>query len=164
MATVVSMAMFLGVHWAFRGNISQACSPPIWEEKNATSVLPLVTVWKVLDINMSVFLLGSLGGGNLKQGCKLQGLLWWLSGKESTCQCRRLWFDPWVGKILWWRKWQLTPVFLPGKSLGQRSLVGYSPWDHKRVRHNLTIKQQNSDKTAGGGLRERKKINVIRYP
>ena len=61
MATVVSVAMFLGVHWVFRGNISQACSPPIWEEKNATSVLPLVTIWKVLDINMSVFLLGSLG-------------------------------------------------------------------------------------------------------
>ena len=29
------------------------------------------------------------------------------------------------------RKWQLTPVFLPGKSHGQRSLVGYSPWGHK---------------------------------
>ena len=33
------------------------------------------------------------------------------------------------------RKWQPTPVFLPGKSRGQRSLVGYSPWVHK-VRHN----------------------------
>ena len=31
---------------------------------------------------------------------------------------------------------------LPGKSHGQRSLVGYSPWGHKRVRHNLAIKQQ----------------------
>ena len=29
------------------------------------------------------------------------------------------------------RKWQPTPVFLPGKSHGQRSLAGYSPWDHK---------------------------------
>ena len=28
-------------------------------------------------------------------------------------------------------KWQLTPVFLPGKSHGQRSLAGYSPWDCK---------------------------------
>ena len=34
----------------------------------------------------------------------------------------------WVGKIPWRRKWQTTPVFLPGKSLGQRSLAGYSPW------------------------------------
>ena len=35
------------------------------------------------------------------------------------------WFDPWVGKVPWRRKWQLTPVFLPGKSHGQQSLVGY---------------------------------------
>ena len=35
-------------------------------------------------------------------------------------------FDPWVGKILWKRKWQPTPVFLPGESHGQRSLAGYS--------------------------------------
>ena len=40
-------------------------------------------------------------------------------------------FDPWVGKIPWRRKWQPTPVLLPGKSHGQRSLVGYSPWGHK---------------------------------
>ena len=56
------------------------------------------------------------------------------SGKESTCQCRRCkrcGFDPWVGKIPWNRKWQPTLVFLPGKSHEQRSLVGYSPWDHK---------------------------------
>ena len=35
-----------------------------------------------------------------------------------------------------------TPVFLPRKSHGQRSLVSYSPWGHKRVRHNLDTKQQ----------------------
>ena len=40
-------------------------------------------------------------------------------------------FDPWVGKITWRRKWLPTPVPLPGKSHGQRSLVGYSPWGHK---------------------------------
>ena len=55
-------------------------------------------------------------------------LPWWLSGKEPTCQCRRLGFDPWVGKFPWRRKWQPTPVFLPGESHGQRSLVGYGPW------------------------------------
>jgi len=46
-------------------------------------------------------------------------------GKESACQCRRckrLGFDPWVGKISWSRKWQPTPVFLSGKSHGQRIL------------------------------------------
>ena len=39
--------------------------------------------------------------------------------------------DPWLGKISWRRKWQPTPVFLPGKSHAQRSLVGYSPWGRK---------------------------------
>ena len=40
------------------------------------------------------------------------------------------------------RKWQRTPVFLPGKSHGQRSLAGYSPWGRKRLRHDLVTKQQ----------------------
>ena len=52
----------------------------------------------------------------------LSGLPWWLSGKEAACQCRRRRFDSWVRKIPWRRKWQPTPVFLPGKSHGQRSL------------------------------------------
>ena len=51
------------------------------------------------------------------------GLPWWFSGKESTCQCRRREFDPWVRKIPWRRKWQPTPVLLPGRSHGQRSLA-----------------------------------------
>ena len=50
----------------------------------------------------------------------------------SIClQCMRPGFDPWVGKILWRKKWQPTPVLLPRKSHKQRSLVGYSPWGHK---------------------------------
>ena len=48
-------------------------------------------------------------------------------GKEICLQCRRPGFDSWVGKISWRRKWQPTPVFFPGKSHGQRRLVGYSP-------------------------------------
>ena len=55
--------------------------------------------------------------------CSVPWLPRWFSGKESTCQCRRCGFDPWVGKIAWRRKWELTPVFLPAKSHGQRSLV-----------------------------------------
>ena len=51
------------------------------------------------------------------------GLPRWLSGKESTYQCRRHRFDPWAGKMLWRKKWQPTPVFLPGKVHGQRSLA-----------------------------------------
>ena len=60
------------------------------------------------------------------------------SGKEPDCQCRRQkshGFDPWVGEIPWRRAWQPTPVFLPGESHGQRSLMGYKPWGH-RVGHN----------------------------
>ena len=45
-------------------------------------------------------------------------------------------FDPWAGKISWRKKWQLSPVFLPGKSHGQRSLVGYSPRGSQRVGHD----------------------------
>ena len=44
---------------------------------------------------------------------------------------KRLRFDPWLGKIPWGRKWQPTPVFLPGKFHRQRSLAGYSPWGHR---------------------------------
>ena len=51
--------------------------------------------------------------------------------KESACYCSRCGFDPWVGKIPWRRKWQPTPVSLPGKFHRQRSLVEYSPWGHR---------------------------------
>ena len=44
---------------------------------------------------------------------------------------RRCRFYPWVRKIPWRRKWQPTPVFLPGKSHGQRSMAGYSLWCHR---------------------------------
>ena len=56
------------------------------------------------------------------------------SGKESACQCgrpKRRGFNPWVRKIHWRRKWQPTPVFLPGKSCGWRSLEDYSPRGQK---------------------------------
>jgi len=43
--------------------------------------------------------------------------------QETKCR-----LDLWVGKIPWRRAWQPTPVFLPGKPHGQRSLAGYSPW------------------------------------
>ena len=70
----------------------------------------------------------------LSHYCYCSGAAPVLSGEESTCQCRRLGicgFDPWVGKILWRKKWKPTPVFLPGEYHGQRSLVGYGPWSCK---------------------------------
>ena len=69
---------------------------------------------------------------------------WWMSfpggsdDREFTCQCRRLWFSPWVKKVPWRRKWQPTPVFLPGRSQGQRSLVGYSPQGGKDTTEQLS--------------------------
>ena len=69
------------------------------------------------------------------------------SGKEAACQCRRhkrCRFDPWVWKIPWRSVWQHTPVFLPGESHGQRSLLSYSPWGCKRVGHDLVTKQQGA--------------------
>ena len=58
------------------------------------------------------------------------------SDKEPVSQCRRcrrLKFDSWVRKIPWRGAWQPTPIFLPGESQGQRSLVGYSLWGHKEL-------------------------------
>ena len=66
----------------------------------------------------------------LMQHVLLRELPRWLSGKESPCQCswcRTCGFSLWLRKIPWRRKWQPTPVFLPGKSRGQRSMEGYSP-------------------------------------
>ena len=66
--------------------------------------------------------------------CDYLGFPGGASGKEPASQCRRhkrCRFDPWVGKIPWRRVWQPTPVFLPGGSLGQRSLAGYSPKGRK---------------------------------
>ena len=51
----------------------------------------------------------------------------------KSLQCGRPGFNPWVGKIPWRRNWQPTPVLLPRKFQGWRSLVGYSPWGHKEL-------------------------------
>ena len=62
---------------------------------------------------------------------------WW-----SVClQCRTPTFDPWVREILWRMEWLCTPVFLPAKSHGQRSLVGYSPQGRKES--GMTERQNN---------------------
>ena len=51
--------------------------------------------------------------------------------QKSACNAGDPGFNPWVGKIPWRRAWQPTPVFLPGESHGQRSLVGYGSWGCK---------------------------------
>ena len=61
--------------------------------------------------------------------------LWWLSGKESACQCRRRGFNFWSGKIPWRRKQQPTLVFLPGESHGawQAKVYGVARVGHDWV-------------------------------
>ena len=53
------------------------------------------------------------------------------SGKESSCQCRRYRFDPWVGKIPWRRKWQNPLQYSCWENSMDRGAGGYSPRDHK---------------------------------
>ena len=72
------------------------------------------------------------------------GLPRWLSGKESACQFRRYRFDFQVREIPWRRRWQSSPVCLPGKFHGQTNLGSYSLWDGKRVGYNLATKQQQT--------------------
>ena len=64
---------------------------------------------------------------------------------KTLLQCRRHRIDPWARKIPWRRKWQPTPVFLPGKFRGQRSLVGYSPRGSQRVEHDLATEHDTQD-------------------
>ena len=98
------------------------------------------------------------------QACKKRsGLPWWLSGKESACQCRRCGFDPWVRRIPWGRKWQPTPVLLPGKSCVQRSL-----WSHKELdtteqlstRLNRVVDRISEIKSNLGVCRRGKKLLI----
>ena len=72
---------------------------------------------------------------------KLWGLPWWLSGKESPCKAGDAGLIPGSGRCP--GEGNGNPLqFLPGKSHEHRSLVGYSPWGHKRVGHDLVTKQQ----------------------
>ena len=77
----------------------------------------------------------------------------WLSGKEFVCQYKKYGFHPWVPwvrKIPWRRKWQATPVFLPGKCHGRRSLAGYrhrvskswNEWSYLFIMHSGTRAHQ----------------------
>ena len=62
-----------------------------------------------------------------------------LSGKETACQCRRCKrqrFDPWVGKIPWWRAWQPIPVFLPGESPWTEEPGGLQSMGSQRLEHD----------------------------
>ena len=71
----------------------------------------------------------------------LQGIFWTQGSNPCLPHCRQTLPSKPPGKLKR-RKWQLTPVFLPKIFHGQRSLAGYHPWGHKRLRHDLVTKQQ----------------------
>ena len=71
---------------------------------------------------------------NLNLGRKAKSLILCMLDWNKQCRrYRRCGFDCWVRKIPWRRKWQPTQVFSSGKSHGQRSLVGFSPWEHRVI-------------------------------
>ena len=72
------------------------------------------------------------------------------SGKETACQCtkrKRHGFTLRVRKIPWSRKQQPTPILLPGKSHGQRSLAAYSPWGRKELEHSWAHEHKQTKKS-----------------
>ena len=99
-----------------------------------------------------------------------------ISGKEPAChyrRCKRLGFDPWVGKISWRRAWRPTPVFLPGEAHGQTE-PGYSPGGRKELdtteatKHARTCRMQPWESLlycgVGGTLRVNVSICLTRLP
>ena len=90
-----------------------------WTELNC------MIVWQLKECNIQSIVKYALRGP--------KGAQRWRICPKSACQCRRHEFNPWVRKIPWRRKWQPTPVVLPGKSRGQRSIAVCSPWDCKKL-------------------------------
>ena len=76
-------------------------------------------------------------------GCRPdQGLQRWLTGRESICQCKRRWFDPWVRKIPWRRERQPTPGFLHRGAWQATVREG-----HKRVGRDLATEHVHTVRT-----------------
>ena len=79
----------------------------------------LGSIYQNVNLGYSLDFPGGTSGGNLP-----------VNAGDMRCS-----FHPWVGKSPWRRKWQPTPVFVPGEPHGQRSLAGCSPWGRRRVGH-----------------------------
>ena len=112
----------------------KACTPEKWIEEKCVQMVPgLTQKYKMLELE-----------GNWNQ-------TWWLGGKESAANAGDM------GSIPGWRspgEGNDNPllIFLPGKSHGQRTLAGYSPWGLKIVRHNSATKQQSLGWLSGAWL------------
>ena len=91
------------------------------------------SIWDTVSSEHFLFLIFCPGSHIFPLLMFLPWLSRWLTGKEFAFWFRRPGFNSWVRKIPWRRKWQPTPIFLPWKSNGQRSVVGYSPWGRKEL-------------------------------
>ena len=127
-----------------------------WSEKS----FQMRRQWRCWGIQGSVTIMHrSSKMRNERWCCFFLHLLHWqvdffffLTTVSPACQwrrCKRFGFNPWVGKIPWRRKWQPTPVFLPGEFHGRRSLVGYSPWC-PRVGHDWAAEQHGAARAISG--------------
>ena len=102
-----------------------------WLQKNSlvngkneqkTSDESALEFWSFVYVGLSLSV-GFPGGSSLKNLPSMQ--------EKNLPSMQEMWFNSLVGKLSWIRKWQPTPVFLPGKSYRQRSLAGDSPQGHK---------------------------------
>ena len=110
-------------------------------------MLPIGSRLSLLWLNLFIYLWALCGfteGLLIQDDLRMDLASLGASDKEPACQrrrCKRHGFDPWVRKIPQRRVWQLTSVFLPGESHGQRSLVGYSPQGCKESNTTETIQE-----------------------
>ena len=105
---------------------------------------------------------GTPGRGGLFVPFLFLWLSWWLRQQSVCPQCGSPGFDPSVGKIPWGKKWQPSPVFLPGESHGQRSLADYiRSMGSQRVRQFL-IKGGTATKSPQAGFKPTK-IRRLEY-
>ena len=128
--------IFLGSKLTADGDCSHEIKRPLflWR-KGMTNISVLGRLWN-LQLGSTAEQSHSQQMGQDWLSSMLSRLSSWHSGRGSLYQCRRhkrCRFHPWAGKNPWSRKWQPTPVFLPGKFHGWRSLANYSPRSGARL-------------------------------
>ena len=120
-------------------------------KKSQTQLKWLSTNIRVSEISWKKLCIGVLHSVDICWAFIMhRGLPRWCSGQGR--RPKRCEFNPWVRRILWRRKWQPTPIFLPRQFYGWRVLIGYSPWSH-RVRHDwVCMYTHASDSTNHRGV------------
>ena len=100
------------------------------------AILSNIISWSKISISNDMLscILGKMWFAYIYGAYRASSMGQWVKKNLSAMQkTQETWLWSWVGKIPWRRKWQPTPVFLPEKSYGQRSLAGYSPLCHKEL-------------------------------